>query len=169
MQLPILQPVPTLRKIELKPDVRAEAERIVSRYPVRKAAMLPMLHLMEREFGIVDESAMAYIGEFLGVSPVKVLSNYTFYTWFKRAGTGKYLLQVCCTLPCALRGSDLVVRHLEKRLGLKVGESTKDGKFTLRKVECLASCDTAPVLQINDDLHEHLTIARLDQILDGLK
>lgn len=169
MQLPILQPLPTLRKLEFSKPAKTECDRILSRYPVKKAAVLPILHLAEREFGIIDESAMLLVAGILDVSPAKVLGIYTFYTWFKRAGTGKYLLQVCCTLPCALRGSDHVVRHIEQRLGIKVGETTKDGKFTLRKVECLASCDTAPCVQINEDMHENLTFAKIDKILDGLK
>ncbi len=161
-------PAPKLRKVEFSKTVREEVDRIISRYPVRKAAMLPVLHVAEREFGIIDESVMTYVAEILDVPPSKVLGVYTFYTWYKRAGTGKHLLQVCATLPCALRGSDAVVRHLEKRLGIKVGETTADGKFTLRKVECLAACDKAPCLQINEDMHEDLTLAKVDKIINEL-
>ncbi len=166
-----LIPLPTieLRQVEFSAAVRAEVDRLLARYPVKKAAILPVFHLAEREFGIIDESVMVMIGGLLDLPPSKVLGVYTFYTWFKRAGTGRHLLQVCCTLPCALRGSDIVVNHIVKRLGIKVGESTKDGVFTLRKVECLAACDKAPCIQINEDMYENLTLTQVDKILDQLQ
>ena len=104
----------------------------------------------------------------LDLPPAKVLHVATFYTMFNKRPVGKYHIQVCTTLSCMLRGSDDLVDHLKKKLGIEVGETTPDGKFSLVRVECLGSCGTAPMFQLNDDYHEDLTIEQVDQILDGL-
>lgn len=142
---------------------------LAGKYPDRKALLLPALRLAEEEFTNIDEDAMKAVAELVGVPPARVLAVVTFYTHFRREGTGKYLLQVCSTLPCSLRGSKELLEHVESRLGIKAGETTKDGKFTIMKVECLGSCGTAPVVQINEDYHEDLTNEKIDRILDGLK
>jgi NADH-quinone oxidoreductase subunit E len=136
---------------------------------VKEAALLPALRLAEEEFGTIDNGAVMCVAKAVGVSPGHVHGVLTFYTHFRRAGTGRHLVQVCATLPCALRGCRDIVHHLEERLGIPCGGTTPDGKFTLKKVECLGSCDTAPVVQINDDYHENLTREKLDAVLDALK
>jgi NADH-quinone oxidoreductase E subunit len=145
-----------------------EFHRTVARYPVKEAALLPTLRLAEREFGSITDDAMIYVAELLDLPPARVHGVFTFYTHFRRPGWGRHVLQVCCTLPCALRGALDLVGHLKRRLGIDVGGTTADGRFTLLKVECLASCGTAPALQVNDVYHENLTIEQLDALLAQL-
>ncbi len=155
--------------IAFKPDTQSEFEWLLTRYPTKRAALLPTLRLVERDFGEVSTEGLQYVAKLLDMSPATVYGVFTFYTHFRRPGTGMYHLQVCATLPCALCGGREIVKHLEKRLGIRCGQSTKDGRFTLSKVECLASCGTGPVVQVNDDYVEDLTIEKLDQLIDRLE
>jgi NADH-quinone oxidoreductase E subunit len=150
------------------PDLEAKVGRVVARYPEAKAALLPVLWLVQRTRGWVDLESEAWVAERLGLSPAHVHGVVTFYTMYKRRPMGRHHIQVCTTLSCMLRGSDDLVTHLTRRLGIKPGETTPDGRFSLVKVECLGSCGTAPMLQLNDDYHENLTIESLDRLLDGL-
>jgi NADH-quinone oxidoreductase subunit E len=154
---------------EFSPEAKKRIRSLYARYPVKEAALLPVLRVAEEEFGVIDNPAILCVAREMGISPGYVYGVFTFYTHYRREGDGKYVLQVCSTLPCALRGCRELVSHLEKRLGIEPGGTTADGKFTLKKVECLASCDTAPVVQINDDYHENLTLEKIDRILDSLK
>ncbi|MBI5359124.1 MAG: NAD(P)H-dependent oxidoreductase subunit E [Planctomycetes bacterium] len=144
-------------------------QALSQRYPTKDALLLPVLRLAEEEFNGIDDDAMELVAGLVGVPPAKVMSVFTFYTHYRRAGSGKYLLQVCSTLPCALRGSQEIFEHLKKKLGIDSEETTKDGKFTLKKVECLGSCGTSPVVQINEDYYENLTTEKLDEILNKLQ
>ncbi len=141
---------------------------LLTRYPTREAAMLPSLRLVEEEFGEISLEGMALVAELLQVPPARVYGVFTFYTHYRRAGTGRHLVQFCATLPCALRGSEALFDHASAKLGVKKDGTTADRRITLKKVECLASCGTAPCVQINDDYHENLTPEKLDAILDGL-
>ncbi len=152
----------------LGPEFEAKVDAVVARYPEPKAALLPILWLVQRAKGWVDLDAEAWIASRLGVSSAHVHGVVSFYTMYRRRPMGKYHIQVCTTLSCMLRGSDDIVAHLEKRLGIGPGQTTPDGRFSLVKVECLGSCGTAPMLQLNDDYHENLTIESLDRLLDGL-
>ncbi len=152
----------------LGPEFEAKVNAVVARYPEPQAALLPILWLVQRTKGWVDLDAEAWIASRLGVSAAHVHGVVTFYTMYKRRPWGKYHIQVCTTLSCMLRGSDDIVAHLETKLGIKPGQTTPDGRFSLVKVECLGSCGTAPMLQLNDDYHENLTIESLDKLLDGL-
>lgn len=143
-------------------------EELLTRYPEKRAAMLPTLWLAQEQFGWLSPDVMAYVGEVLEVPPSKVYEVATFYTMFHREPVGKYHFQVCRTLSCQLCGAESVTSHLEKRLGIKLGETSEDGRFTLSEVECLGSCGTAPMLQLNDDYHEELTEEKLDQLIDSL-
>jgi NADH-quinone oxidoreductase subunit E len=160
-------PGPSIAR-EFSAEARKQIAWARSRYPVKEAALLPVLRIAEREFGVIDQGGVECVARELALSPGHVWGVLTFYTHYRREGDGTYVVQVCSTLPCALRGSGDVLRRLEETLGIKAGQTTRDGKFTLKKVECLGSCDTAPVAQINDDYHEHLTLDRLDAILDSL-
>ena len=142
---------------------------LLGRYPEKQAALLPVLRLAEEEFGNIDNDSVMLVAETLELSPGYVWGVLTFYTHYRREGDGKYLLQVCSTLPCALRGCDKVQRRLEEKLGIKAGETTEDGLFTLKKVECLGSCDTAPVMQVNEKYHENLDVEDLDELLETLR
>jgi NADH-quinone oxidoreductase subunit E len=147
---------------------RAEFEALLTRYPEREAVILPALHLAQREFGHVSDAAIVYIAGLLGTSPAVIEGVATFYTMYNRKPVGKYHVQICRNLSCSLMGAEGLIGHLTKKLGIRPGETTGDGKFTLSEVECLGSCGTAPVMQVNDDYHENLTESTIDAILDAL-
>lgn len=148
---------------------QAEVAEIVSRYPAKRAATLPLLWKAQRKFGWLSLDVIRLVAETVGSPPSEVLAVASFYTMFKKEPTGKYLIQVCHTLSCQLGGSERVVSHLKKALGIHEGETTKDGLFTLMRVECLASCGSAPMMQINDDFYERLSPEKLDAILAALR
>jgi len=150
------------------PEFEKKVDQIVARYPQPKAALLPVLWAVQREQGWVGLASEEWVGKRLGVSPAHVHGAVTFYTMFKQKPSGKYHIQVCTTLSCMLRGSDELVDHLCERLRIRPGETTPDGKFSLVCVECLGSCDTAPMFQLNDDYHENLTTAAVDRLLERL-
>ena len=150
------------------PEFEKEVDRIVARYPQKRAALLPVLWEVQKQKGWIDAEAETWVAERLGTSPAHVHGAVTFYTMYKQRPMGKYHIQVCTTLSCMLRGSDELVEHLEKKLDIKVGEVTPDGKFSLVRVECLGSCGTAPMFQLNDDYYEDLTLEMVDKLLDGL-
>jgi NADH-quinone oxidoreductase E subunit len=145
-----------------------EFEWIVSRYPQKEAALLPALRLLEREYGSISEEGMKYIAQLLGIPPAKVFGVITFYTHYHRDHEGKYIVQVCSTLPCALKNSEALFDHLSEKLGVGNNETTADRLFTLKKVECLAACDHAPYMQINDEDYAEVTEEKIDKILDSL-
>ena len=144
-------------------------EWLLGRYPNKQAALLPVLRLAEEEFGNIDDASVMMVAKTLELSPGYVWGVLTFYTHYRREGDGKYLLQVCSTLPCALRGCREIQHRLEDKLGIEAGETTEDGLFTLKKVECLGSCDTAPVVQVNEKYHENLDSEALDKLLENLR
>ncbi|OYV99201.1 MAG: NADH-quinone oxidoreductase subunit E [Deltaproteobacteria bacterium 37-65-8] len=147
---------------------RAEFERLLTRYPDRKAAILPALHLAQKEFGYVSDEAIVYIAGLVGASPADIEGVASFYTMYNRKPVGKYHVQICRNISCSLLGAEHLIEHVSRKLGVRPGETTPDGKFTLEKVECLGSCGTAPVMQVNDEYHENLTVESIDRILDKL-
>ena len=147
---------------------RAEFERLLTRYPDKEAVILPALHLAQREFGHVSDEAILYVAGLLGLSPAQIEGVATFYTMYNRKPVGKYHVQICRNISCSLLGAEHLIDHVSKKLGVRPGETTPDGKFTLEKVECLGSCGTAPVMQVNDAYHENLTAESIDRILDEL-
>lgn len=156
-------------KIEFSEESKNKLEEILQNYPNKEAAMLPVLHLAKKEFRTITTEVMEYVAELLDVDPIKVINVVSFYTWYPREEEGRHVIQVCATLSCDLMGATAVVDHIKKKLKINMGETTKDNRFTLKKVECLGSCGTAPMMQINDDYYENLTAERIDEILDGLK
>ncbi len=154
--------------VAFSPAALQEVEKLVGHYPQKSAALIPVLHLAKREFKTITPEVMEYLAVLLDVSPTRVMDVVSFYTMFPREAEGRYVIQVCATLSCALLGAEHLVDHLQKKLGIRVGETTADRKFTLKKVECLGSCGTAPVMQINDDYYENLTAERIDHILNSL-
>ncbi|WP_456452811.1 NADH-quinone oxidoreductase subunit NuoE [Hydrogenimonas sp.] len=145
-----------------------ELEALAARYPSREALMLPALWKVMEQEGYICVEAMEAVADFVGVPPVKVYGVVTFYEMFHTEPQGKYEIKVCKTLSCALCGQGEILEHLKKRLGLEVGERSEDGRFSLHQVECLGSCGTAPVMQVNDTLYENLTPERVDEILKEL-
>ena len=151
---------------------RAKIEEIVARYPEEqsKSALMPVLHLAQAEFGgWLSVPVMDYVASVLNLQPIEVYEVATFYTMFQLQPTGKYVLQVCHTGPCCLVGAEAIIAHLEIKLGIKVGETTPDGLFTLKVVDCLASCGTAPVMQMGRRYYERLTPAVLDEMIADLR
>ncbi len=149
-------------------DFEKQVDTIVARYPQERAALLPVLWEVQKSNGWIDAEAEAWVADRLGTTPAHVHGVVTFYTMYKQRPMGKYHIQVCTTLSCMLRGSDELVDHLRKKFGIKEGEVSPDGKFSLVRVECLGSCGTAPMFQLNDDYHENLTIESVDALLDNL-
>jgi NADH-quinone oxidoreductase E subunit len=127
------------------------------------------LHLAQEQEGYLSGETIAALARLLGIVPAELMDTVSFYTMFHTKPRGKYLLQVCQTLSCSLAGADQLVDHLNEKYKIKAGETTPDGKFTLLKVECLGSCGTAPVLQINDDYYERLSLPKVDRILGKLR
>jgi len=147
---------------------KREFERLLTRYPDKDAVILPALHIAQKEQGYVSDGAIVHIAELLGTSPARIEGVATFYTMYNRKPVGKYHVQICRNISCSLLGAEHLIAHVSRKLGVNPGETTPDGRFTLAKVECLGSCGTAPVMQVNDDYHENLDEARIDAILDNL-
>ncbi|NNF84716.1 MAG: NADH-quinone oxidoreductase subunit NuoE [Deltaproteobacteria bacterium] len=150
-------------------ETRAKYERLLTRYPNREAAILPTLYLAQREFGHLSDEAILYVADLLGFTPALIYGVATFYTMYNKKPVGKYHLQVCRNLSCSLMGAEHLIERVSEKLGVKPGETTADGRFTLSTVECLGSCGTAPVMQVNDDYYEDLSEESIDAILDRLR
>jgi NADH-quinone oxidoreductase E subunit len=146
----------------------AEYQRVVSRYPTKRAALMPILWLAQREFGHLSPEVQQYVAELMGLPLAWVSGVASFYTMYYKKPIGKYHLQVCTNVSCMLRGSDEIVRAIEQHLAIGLGETTSDGRFSLDEVECLASCGTAPMMQVNEDYHENLTAKSTIELLDRL-
>lgn len=155
--------------VEFSPETYKKCEEIISRYPRREAAMLPVLYLAQQEFGYLSHEAIEYVAKIMEQPPARVNGVVSFYTMLYMKPIGRHHIQVCRTLPCALGGAEKITGFLKKSLGIEVGETTGDGRFTLSEVECLASCGTAPMMQINDDYYESLTEEKVTEILASLK
>ncbi|HSA62911.1 MAG TPA: NADH-quinone oxidoreductase subunit NuoE [Nitrospiraceae bacterium] len=153
----------------LKEKYQKEIDEILARYPVKRSALIPLLYLAQRDQGYVTEPAMKEIARLLGLTPSQVYETATFYTMLNLKKVGKFHIQVCKSLMCALVGSDTVIGWITTKLGIAPGNSTADGLFTLSVVECLAACGTGPMMQINDDYYERLTEEKVDRILADLK
>jgi NADH-quinone oxidoreductase E subunit len=155
--------------VTFKPEVVKEFEAIAARYPVRRAALLPALWLAQREFGWISEEAMVCVAKLVGVSPMQVMEVAGFYSMYQKTKPGKHHLQVCQTISCLLAGSEEIKKTVERVLNLKSGETTPDGQFSYQTVECLASCHTAPCMQVNDDYHENLTPESTEKLIAELR
>lgn len=151
---------------------KKEISGIVSHFPPeqKRSALLPVLHLVQRENGgHLTEDLMTEVAGILEITPLQVYEVVTFYTMFSQKPVGKYQIQVCRTLSCALLGAGKLVSYLENKLGIELGETTPDGLFSLNEAECLASCGTAPMMQINETYYENLNQKKVDDILDQLR
>ena len=154
----------------LSEDCQKELEEILSRYPNKMAACLPLLHLIQKDKGgWLSTEAIQWTADTLGLSASHVFGVATFYSLFNTEEVGKNQIWVCRTLSCALNGADEILAHCERRLGVTPGHTTADGQVTLWTAECLASCGTAPMMQINRDYHENLTTDEVDVLLDRLR
>lgn len=145
-------------------------QKMLEVFPEKRSLILPCLYILQRENGFVDQAGMDYIATRLGdpISLAQVYGVATFYTLYNKKPVGKYHIQICGTSSCYLQGNDRIEKHLCDRLGIHLGQTTPDQKFTLEEVECLGACGYAPMVQINDDFYEQLTPEKVDQILSGL-
>lgn len=153
----------------LSEKYKDEIAEIISRYPVKRSALIPLLYVAQRDEGYVTETAMKEIAALLQLTPSQVYETATFYTMVNLKRVGTFHIQVCKSLMCALVGSDTVIGWIKRKLGIGPGETTADGLFTLSAVECLAACGTGPMMQINDDYYERLTEEKIDRILADVK
>jgi len=146
-----------------------KVQEIIERYPPgkQKSALLPLLHLAQEEFGgWLDTPVMDYVAELLSITPIEVYEVATFYSMYNMKPVGKFVFEVCQTGPCMLRGSDDIINYIKSKLGIGVGETTQDGLFTLKTVECLGACGYAPMMQLGKHYREHLTPEKVDAIIE---
>jgi NADH-quinone oxidoreductase subunit E len=153
----------------LSADALRGIEALKGQYETSKSALLPALHLAQKDQGWLSEETQLEVAGLLGVAPQSVKEVVTFYTMLHQKPVGRHLLQVCRTVSCWLCGGHRLQQHLEEKLGIREGETTPDGRFTLVSVECLGSCGTAPVMQVNERYHESLTPEAVDRLLEELK
>lgn len=154
---------------EFSAAAQQEAEAIIARYPERHSAILPLLHLVQHEFGYITPAAEHLVAGLLQMPVTEVHGVVTFYTMFNQKPVGKYHIQICRNISCWLKNAPELLKHLKSKLGIDVGETSADGKFTLTEVECLAHCEFAPALQINDDIIGNLSKEKIDQIISDAK
>ncbi len=146
-----------------------KVDELRKRYPTSQALVLPVLWMVQEEHGYITEEAMKYVAALLDVPFRHILGVTTFYTMLHTKPVGRKHIEVCTNLSCMLRGSGKILEHIEKRLGIKAGETSPDKKWTLSTVECMGSCGTAPMFAVGDDYYENLTIEKIDAIIDGLQ
>lgn len=160
-----MNPTQSSQKLVFSAENLKKVEWLKSRYPTARAALLPTLYLAQAQFGHVSTAAMDCVADALGIPAIWVYEAATFYTMYHREKPGKTCINVCTSIACFLRGSDDIVNHLTDKLGIEPGETTKDGKFTLATVECLAWCDHAPMAQVNEDYVGLMTRESCDELI----
>jgi NADH-quinone oxidoreductase E subunit len=158
-----------MASLEFSAQAKQRIERLLTQYPNKQAALLPVLHLAQDEFGYLPDEALNLVAETLQLPPAHVFGVITFYTMFHREKSGRNELMVCTNVSCMLRGGYDILHHIEGRLGIKAGESTPDGCFHLVEEECLAACANAPMMICGDRYHLDLTPAKVDTVLDDLR
>lgn len=155
--------------IKFSDEKLKKVEEIIARYPdgKQKSALLPVLHIAQEEFGNwLSPESMDYVATLLKLDPIEVYEVATFYSMYNLKPVGRYLFEVCQTGPCMLRGSDEIIDYIKQKLNIKVGETTADGMFSLKTVECLGACGYAPMMQLGKHFREHLTKEKVDQIIE---
>ena len=148
---------------------KTEIETHLAKYPDKRSAVMPLLYIAQEEYGYITEEAVKEVGEIVGLDVTAIKGLIGFYTMYYDKPKGKYLLQICTDLPCALKGAEEFSEHVCHRLGVQPGETTEDGMFTVENVMCLAACDRAPMMQVNFHYHENLDEAKADKLLDDLR
>jgi len=155
--------------IEFSPDKLNRVNELISRYPHKEAATLPVLYLAQEEFGYLSPESIEYVAKLMGIPTARLYGTVSFYSLLYMKPMGRHHIQVCRTLPCALVGAEKITDFLKKKLGINSGETTSDGVFTLSEVECLASCGTGPMMQINDEYYENLSEEKVAKVLETLR
>jgi NADH-quinone oxidoreductase subunit E len=157
------------KPVEFPPEAKKRFDYILTRYPTKEAALLPTLHLVQELWGFISPEAVHYVGELLDLSPATVFGVVSFYDMYDQKQVGKYRLRVCTNLSCMVSNAYDIYEHLCEKLHVKPHETTKDGLYTVLEVECLGSCGTAPVVQVNNDYHESMSVEKMDALLERLK
>ena len=155
--------------IAFSPEKLNKVNEIIARYPAgkQKSALLPVLHLAQTEFGgWLDVPVMDYVASLLSIEPIEVYEVASFYSMYNLKPVGKYMFEVCQTGPCMLNGSDDIIAYIKQKLNIGIGETTSDGMFTLKTVECLGACGYAPMMQLGKHYREHLTKEKVDAIIE---
>lgn len=155
--------------MNLKPETLSKIDEVITHYPVKRSATLPLLHLVQEDQGYVSSEAVEWIAARLELQPINVLEVVTFYPMFRQQPIGRRHVRICRTLSCALNGGYKVCEHFEKEFGTHVGHTSADGEVHLEFVECLASCGSGPVVMIDDDLHENVDTAKAAALASQLK
>src|SRR6201995_1018735 len=173
-QFPPNNPLPQEVKVPeeiavFSPEVEAEIDRHLAKYPVKRSAILPLMFIVQRECGHLDPPGVAYLADRLGGRITDIRQVATFYSMINIEPVGKYHIQICKTLSCKIMGEPKITGHVCGRLGIKPGETTPDGLFTVSLVECLGSCGTAPMMQIGFDYYENLTTEKVDELIEKCK
>ena len=160
----------TTHTVEFTPDRLTQAKAIIAQYPAgkQKSALLPLLHILQEQEGWTSPEGMDYVAEMLAIQPIEVYEVASFYTMYHLEPVGKHVIEYCRTGPCCLMGGEEVYDHLKQKLGVEAGQTTADGLFTVKEVECLAACGMGPVFQIREKYYMHLTNERVDEIIDEL-
>ena len=163
--------MPERKSVELSPGIRAEIDRWVAKYPPERksSAVMAALRIVQEHHGWLTTELIETVANYLEMPPIAVMEVASFYSMYDLKPVGRHKICVCTNICCLLNGSEQVVEHLEKKLGIKIGGTTADGKITLKEVECLGACVNAPMMQIGREYHENLTPEKLDKILEGLK
>jgi NADH-quinone oxidoreductase subunit E len=146
-----------------------QVEIIKQRYPDNQSALMPVLYMIQEKYGWISDESIEYLNKLLNLPLVDIKGVVSFYEMFHEKPKGKYLIDICSNVSCMLCNSEMVIKTLEQKLGIKIHETTADNKFTLREVECLGSCGTAPVISINDKYYDNLTEEKIITIIDSLK
>ncbi len=165
----MLNTMKTTKEIKFSEESLALVLRMMKRYPEgkHKSALIPILHIAQAEFdGWLSPDVMDYVASILSIQPIEVYEVASFYSMFNLKPVGKCSIEVCRTSSCWLLGAEDVIKHIEKKFNIKVGQTTADGMFTLKTVECLGSCGTAPMMQVGADYYENLTLEKVDQLMD---
>lgn len=157
------------KKVEFPPEAKKRFDWILTRYPTKEAALLPTLHLVQQTWGWISPEAVHYVSDLLDLSPATIFGVVSFYDMYNQKPVGKYYLKVCTNLSCMVTQAYDIYDHLCDRLDVKPGETTPDGRFTVGEVECLGSCNTAPVVQVNNEYHENMSVAKMDELMTRLK
>ncbi len=153
----------------LRESCPEKIEEVVNSFPHKRSASIPLLHMAWKEYGYISPEAMVEVASILDMEPAQIEGIASFYTMFPLKPTGKYHIEFCTNISCFLCGAETLMKHLEKKLGIKNGETTVDGKFSLQGVECIAACSWAPCMQINGKEHKNLTAEEVDKILSSLE
>ncbi len=150
-------------------ETRRRFDALVARYPEKRSALIPVLHAVQDEVGYLSPAAVEWIAQYLGLIPADVMSVASFYDMLHLEPVGKHLIYVCQNLTCSLLGAEPLIRHLENRLGVRAGETTPDGKITVKRMECLAACGEGPSIQVDGEYHGRMTPEKLDLLLEKLQ